>query len=178
MASGLSVAGGGRPVINPGERAWYRWFRAPCLPTAPSLGADLRTRRRIVGAGGDDRCMARRHGGSVAVVAPFVAGQWHPWLNRGWSPWDVSVSSTGLVWWLGPCGHAWQESPSRRLRTGVGCPVCMGERTRPGVNDLSTTDPALAARWDRRGRRFGFHGLSSRDVNVHCPWLSQMLADE
>lgn len=132
----------------------------------------------VVGADVDDQHVGRNRGGSVAVVAPFLAGQWHPWLNRNRAPWDVSVSSTGLVWWLGPCGHCWQESPSRRLRTGVGCPVCTGERTRPGVNDLATTDPALAARWDRRSQRFGFDGLSSCDVNADFPWLSRMLGEE
>lgn len=86
---------------------------------------------------------------SLAVVAPFLASQWHPSLNRGRSAATTPVSSSGLVWWLGWCGHAWQESPSRRARTGAGCPVCTGERTRPGINDLATTDPGLAARWDR-----------------------------
>ncbi len=87
------------------------------------------------------------------------------------------MSSSGLVWWLGWCGHAWQESPSRRARTGAGCPVCTGERTRPGINDLATTDPGLAARWDRWAA-VRVPELTSRDVNADCGWLRRMLADQ
>jgi len=114
---------------------------------------------------------------SLAVVAPFLASQWHPSLNRGRSAATTPVSSSGLVWWLGWCGHAWQESPSRRARTGAGCPVCTGERTRPGINDLATTDPGLAARWDRWAA-VRVPELTSRDVNADCGWLRRMLADQ
>lgn len=107
--------------------------------------------------------MAESDTGSVEAVAPYLAQQWHPTLNRGLVPTQVRLSSSRLVWWLGPCGHSWQESPSRRVRKGAGCPVCTGERTRPGVNDLATTHPQEAA-W--RTRDAARYPLSARDVNV------------
>lgn len=114
---------------------------------------------------------------SIAEASPLLAGQWHPWLNRGRSPASTRVSLSRPVWWLGACGHEWQESPSRRFRKGVGCPVCSGERTRPGVNDLATTDPVLAARWSRGGGRYNWFGLSSRDVNIRSRQVARMIAD-
>ncbi|MEW2018782.1 zinc-ribbon domain-containing protein [Rhodococcus sp. NPDC076796] len=111
---------------------------------------------------------------SVESVAPYLAQQWHPTLNRGLVPSQAQLSSSRLVWWLGPCGHSWQESPSRRARKGADCPVCTGERTRPGVNDLATTHPQEAAEWTREATRYP---LSARDVNAQCQWADRLLAD-
>lgn len=117
--------------------------------------------------------MAESDTGSVESVAPDLAQQWHPTLNRGLQPSQVRVSRSRLVWWLGLCGHSWQESPSRRVRRGAGCPVCTGERTRPGVNDLATTHPQEAERWPRDRMRY----LSARDVNARTRWVERLLAD-
>ncbi|MFF2027987.1 zinc-ribbon domain-containing protein, partial [Streptomyces sp. NPDC058171] len=111
--------------------------------------------------------------GSVESVAPDLAQQWHPTHNRGLQPSQVRVSRHRLVWWLGPGGHSWQESPSRRVRRGAGCPVCTGERTRPGVNDLATTHPQEANRWPRDATRY----LSARDVNARTRWVERLLAN-
>jgi len=118
--------------------------------------------------------MAESDTGSVETEAPDLAQQWHPTLNRGLLPSQVRISRSLLVWWLGRCGHSWQESPSRRVRRGAGCPVCTGERTRPGVNDLATTHPQEAARWTRDRTRYP---LSARDINARSRWVEQLLAD-
>lgn len=118
--------------------------------------------------------MAESDIGSVEAVAPNLALQWHPTLNRGLVPSQVRVSRSRLVWWLGPCGHSWQESPSRRARRGAGCPVCTGERTRPGVNDLATTHPQEAAERTPDATRYP---LSARDVNARSRWGDRLLAD-
>lgn len=111
---------------------------------------------------------------TVESVAPYLAQQWHPTLNRGLVPSQVRLSSSRLVWWLGPCGHSWQESPARRARRGAGCPVCTGERTRPGVNDLATTHPQEAAERTRDATRYP---LSACDVNARPRRGDRLLAD-
>lgn len=62
--------------------------------------------------------------GSVEAPTPYLVEQWHPMLSRGLRPSRVQVSRSRLVWRLGPCGHSWQESPTRRVCRSAGCPVC------------------------------------------------------
>lgn len=50
--------------------------------------------------------------------------------------------------------HSWEATVNNRTRLGGGCPVCSGHKVLPGVNDLPTTHPALAAEangWDPTG---------------------------
>lgn len=114
---------------------------------------------------------------SIQSAAPDVAVDWHPVLNRDLLASQVRASATRWAWWLGPCGHEWQDSPSKRVHGQAGCPVCSGERTRPGVNDLATTHPDLAERWDqdhrdRRSRPVSRFGLTTRDFGVKAAWFT------
>lgn len=55
-------------------------------------------------------------------------------------------SNTSVLW---RCGvnpdHTWATSPYHRTAKKTGCPYCSGRRIVPGVNDLATTHPDLAA---------------------------------
>ena len=42
--------------------------------------------------------------------------------------------------------HVWTASVVSRIRSGAGCPYCSGRIPVPGVNDLATTHPEIAAR--------------------------------
>ena len=50
-----------------------------------------------------------------------------------------------LAWTCGREGHQWKASVVSRSRLNAGCPFCSGRRPVPGVNDLATTHPELAA---------------------------------
>ncbi|WP_438612645.1 zinc-ribbon domain-containing protein [Kocuria cellulosilytica] len=52
-----------------------------------------------------------------------------------------------------PRGHPFTRVPSRMVAAKTLCPTCKGRAPIPGVNDLATTHPELAASWhpDRNG---------------------------
>ena len=57
------------------------------------------------------------------------------------------IGSNKKVWWIGKCGHSWDDSPAHRVR-GTKCPICSNHRTLEGYNDLATTNPDLLKEWD------------------------------
>ena len=54
---------------------------------------------------------------------PHIAEEWHPSKNENSSAVGVACFSNKKVWWLGMCGHEWQDSPGHRVM-GRGCPIC------------------------------------------------------
>lgn len=97
----------------------------------------------------------------LATTHPELAAQWHPTMNDGLTPQDVSKGSSEIVVWTASCGHTWRADVFHRAG-GQGCAVCAGKAVLPGVNDLATLDPALAAQWDptRNG------GLTAAGVTI------------
>lgn len=86
---------------------------------------------------------------SLAFVHPEIARQWHPTLNDR-TPADVSAGSTYIAAWQG-CSinprHVWRAAVRMRTRYGNGCAICVGKQVMPGVSDLATLRPDLAAQW-------------------------------
>ena len=82
----------------------------------------------------------------LATTHPVLAGEWHPTRNGTLTPTDVRAGSARRVWWLCPRGHDWIAPVDRRSR-GHGCAKCSGRQVDPGVTDLATTHPAVAAEW-------------------------------
>lgn len=82
----------------------------------------------------------------LATTDPELAAQWHPALNST-TPDKVSRGSRHLAWWVCEQGHEWQARVADRGTKSVGCPVCINKQVVPGINDLATTEPALAAQW-------------------------------
>lgn len=78
---------------------------------------------------------------------PAVAGQWDYERNTGLTPADVQPASMKKIWWKCEKGHSWHAAVYSRT-AGAGCPFCSGNRLNPGVNDLLTVAPQLAAQWD------------------------------
>ena len=77
---------------------------------------------------------------------PGLAKEWHPSKNGNLTPQMITSGSCKKVWWLGKCGHEWQQTPLNR-KNGTGCPFCAGKRVLIGFNDLSTVNPELAKEW-------------------------------
>lgn len=82
----------------------------------------------------------------LATVNPELAAQWHPSKNH-LKPTDVTCHSGRKVWWMCPEGHEWAAVIDSRSK-GSGCPYCAGNRVIPGVDDIATVYPHLAASWD------------------------------
>ena len=85
---------------------------------------------------------------------PEIAIFWHPTLNGQLSPSDVSKGSDKRVYWLCKKGHEYQSRVKDRIKAN-GCVVCSNRKVIPGVNDLVTLYPELAAQWHplKNGRK-------------------------
>jgi hypothetical protein len=82
----------------------------------------------------------------LLTVLPDIAAEWDYNKNGGLRPEDFYYGSTKKAWWLCVKGHSWHTQI--RLRQRCGCPYCAGNLADPGVNDLLTLYPDVAAEWD------------------------------
>ena len=85
---------------------------------------------------------------SLAEKHPELVAEWSE-RNLPLTPMQISYGSKKLVWWKGSCGHEWQTSVKARS-AGERCPICAGVRIVPGINDLATRYPEIAANGQRR----------------------------
>lgn len=69
---------------------------------------------------------------------PELAEEWHPQRNAPLMPTDFTSGSRRKVWWLGKCGHEWQQAIGNRARQGQGCPICFALRKSPNVICIET----------------------------------------
>lgn len=62
----------------------------------------------------------------------------------------LAASSPYEAHWVCAAGHKWVSPVKARTQKGkiTQCPVCSGRQVIPGVNDLATTHPEVAIRWD------------------------------
>jgi hypothetical protein len=82
----------------------------------------------------------------LSTVNPELSKEWHPTLNKGLSPKDITPNSNKKVYWKCDKGHEWEASVSNRSK-GRGCPYCANKIVLP-ENSISTTHPDLVAQWD------------------------------
>ncbi len=81
----------------------------------------------------------------LATTNPELAAQ-----ADGWDPATVVVFSNKKVAWKCSKNHRWHAVIASRS-AGNGCPYCSGTFVEPGVSDLATINPELAAQaygWD------------------------------
>ena len=84
----------------------------------------------------------------LASKYPEISCQWHPALNNGLLPNQVTAHSARKVWWLCPeCAEAYYTSIYSRTSLRTGCPVCANKIIVVGKNDLATTHPDLTKEW-------------------------------
>lgn len=83
----------------------------------------------------------------LETLVPEVAREWHPVLNAGMKPSEITPKSSQQIWWLCANGHEWRAKPNARIGSGNGCPVCSNHKILPGTNDLATVNPPLASEW-------------------------------
>lgn len=78
---------------------------------------------------------------------PRLAEEWHPTKNGPLAPDDVLCGSTKKVWWLGKCGHEYEQGIASRVNGG-NCPFCSHQKLLQGFNDFATEHPELVKEWD------------------------------
>ena len=78
---------------------------------------------------------------------PQLAKEWHPTKNGELKPDSVLCGSAKKVWWLGKCGHEYEQGIVNRVNGGS-CPYCSHQKLLAGFNDLATTNPEILEEWD------------------------------
>lgn len=84
----------------------------------------------------------------LASKKPEIVEWWNFEKNKEILPTQISSYSNKIVWWKCPKGHEFKARINDRVRKGYGCPVCSNRLIIPGINDLKTLRPDLAAEWD------------------------------
>ena len=126
--------------IHSGKKVWWicekgHEWQAIIAGRSKGSGCPICSNRKIV-AGIND----------LATLNTELASQWHPTNNGGLIPQIFSVHSGKKVWWICEKGHEWQATIASRS-SGNGCPACSNKKIIPGVNDLASINPRLAAQW-------------------------------
>ena len=67
---------------------------------------------------------------------------------NGWDPAEYVTGSQSRMSWKCDQGHEWKARIVARTLSGNGCPTCAGLRLNPGLNDLKTKFPLVAAEAD------------------------------
>jgi hypothetical protein len=104
----------------------------------------------------------------LATTHPAVALQ-----ADGWDPKTLTAGSNKTLGWICNLGHTWKTKPNNRAYQNQGCPVCSGNVTLPGYNDLATTHPALALQadgWDPTTLSLGSNKKVSWKCNSGHSW--------
>lgn len=84
----------------------------------------------------------------LETLHPELAAEWDRERNEGIMPDRVRTGSHYEAWWrCAPHGHSYQMQINTRVGRDRGCTVCSGFRIVPGVNDLQTKFPTVAAEW-------------------------------
>lgn len=84
---------------------------------------------------------------NLEVLRPDLAAEWHPTKNGNLRAKDVTLGSNRKVWWLGKCGHEWDDmTVVQRTRQNQGCPYCAGKRVAP-EDSLAHLYPYLVDQW-------------------------------
>ncbi len=78
---------------------------------------------------------------------PDLAKEWHPTRNGGLTPDSVLCGSAKRIWWIGKCGHEYEQSIINRVNGG-NCPYCSHQRLLTEFNDFATEHPELLSEWD------------------------------
>jgi len=77
----------------------------------------------------------------LASQYPEIANEWHPTKNYPLTPNQVSKGSSHKVWWLGKCGHEWEQVIGSRTGNKQGCPICWSiRRNKKKVRNINTNE--------------------------------------
>ena len=83
----------------------------------------------------------------LPTISPELMKEWDYENNKGIDPTKEGRGSHREVYWkCHKCGYKWKAQIYNRVN-GKGCPCCANRVVVPGINDLATTDPDLAAEW-------------------------------
>lgn len=80
------------------------------------------------------------------TLYPQIAAEWD-YEHNELRPEEVLGGGQRKYWWRCSKGHEWEASIRKRV-DGRNCPVCVGKKVIPGINDLKTVCPYLITEWN------------------------------
>jgi hypothetical protein len=84
----------------------------------------------------------------LASTHPDLIKQWHVIKNGNLRPEGVSKGTREKLWWICEKAHEWMAYITDRTKSNPhGCPVCSGNKTLSGYNDLLSITPDIASEW-------------------------------
>ena len=115
----------------------YRWETAICNRTRKYKNGCPFCSGKVILRGFNDLPTAR----------PELMLDWDYENNKGIDPTTIGVGCHDSVSWVcHKCTYRWDAQVYNRAN-GKGCPCCANRVIVPGINDLATTDPDIAADW-------------------------------
>lgn len=126
------------------KKAWWKcpkghkWQASIASRTKSHHGCPVCSNRKIIPGYND-----------LETVAPEIAKLWNYERNGDLKPSQVSFGCNKRVWWKCDKGHEYQLMINDKVGKKHGCPVCSNRKIVPGLNDLATIRPDLAAEWDK-----------------------------
>ena len=112
---------------------------------------------------------------SLAFKFPNLIKEWHPTLNKKFTPHTIGYSdSNNPVWWkcVKSDEHIWKTSVRKRTIRGTKCPYCEGQKA-DSKNNLVVEYPKIAREWhpEKNGNKLPKNYLSGSGVKVwwKCP---------
>ena len=136
---------------------WYQPYDDPATGKHFDFEWESRVCDRTAGAGCPYLSGVKVWSGfnDLSTTHPDLVAQWHPTKNGNLSPDTVSSRSHKRVWWIYSFKNLrtgklytfeWQEIIANRVR-GKECPYFSKNKVTPGINDIETIRPDLAAQW-------------------------------
>ena len=107
----------------------------------------------------------------MATTHPELAAQLD--TSTGLDPTQMVAGVAKKLPWICPDDprHKWEATGNSRAGRGVGCPMCFGIQITPGINDMATTHPELAAQLDTSTGLdpTQIHAGTSKKLSWICP---------
>lgn len=119
----------------------------------------------------------------LATLRPNLVEEWNYDENEK-GPESYTVSSNQKVAWkCKKCKQSWSAIINSRSK-GSGCPYCAGKLPIPGITDLATLNPELAAEWDYDANKSGpenytvssGHKVCWKCKNCRQSWMAKILS--
>lgn len=96
----------------------------------------------------------------LQTLYPTLASEWSI-RNLPLLPNMITSTKSGSFWWkCSDCGEEYEAWVQSRV-DGCKCPYCSGRIIKPGLNDLATTDPQIAAEWCYEANK----GIAPADIH-------------
>ncbi len=93
----------------------HEWKTTPNKRTSDKTGCPFCSGKKVL------------HGfNDLKTTHPRLSEEWHPTLNRGLTPENVTFGSGKIVWWKCHKGHEWRASISNRSKNR-NCPICSNQ---------------------------------------------------